>query len=154
MSLQKAVTKHTFKNLISLRIRSLLSLRVDISFSRFRQFLKPLAVLSKRYCYLGEPSKGAPRKIRDFVPKRGRWGKSDLGTTFFQKKNIAINGPNFKINIKNNLFVCEDFHFSEKVWILSQPGWQKLCGGTGGPRRKVRTHTKILSQNLRYFVVN
>ena len=45
MSLHKAVTKQTFKNLISLRIRSLLSLSADISFSRFRQFLKPLAVL-------------------------------------------------------------------------------------------------------------
>ena len=31
-------------------------------------------------------------------------------------------------------------------------GWQKLCGGTGGPRRKVWTRTKILSPNIRYFV--
>ena len=33
-------------------------------------------------------------------------------------------------------------------------GWQKLCGGTGGPRRKVWTRTKILSPNIRYFVAN
>ena len=28
-------------------------------------------------------------------------------------------------------------------------GWQKLCGSTGGTRRKVWTWTKILSPNLR-----
>ena len=33
-------------------------------------------------------------------------------------------------------------------------GWQKLCGGTGDPRRKVWTRTKILSPNIRYFVAN
>ena len=33
-------------------------------------------------------------------------------------------------------------------------GWRKLCGGTGGPRRKVWTWTKILSPNIRYFVPN
>ena len=33
-------------------------------------------------------------------------------------------------------------------------GWQKLCGGTGGPRQKVWTRTKILSPNIRYFVAN
>ena len=35
---------------------------------------------------------------------------------------------------------------------LYEPGWQKLCGGTGGPRRKVWTRTKILSPNIRYFI--
>ena len=34
------------------------------------------------------------------------------------------------------------------------PGWQKLHGSTGGPRRKVWTRTKILSPNIRYFVAN
>ena len=34
------------------------------------------------------------------------------------------------------------------------PGWQKLCGSTGGTRRKVWTRTKILSPNIRYFVAN
>ena len=29
---------------------------------------------------------------------------------------------------------------------MSGAGWQKLCGGTGGPRRKDWTWTKILSQ--------
>ena len=33
-------------------------------------------------------------------------------------------------------------------------GWQKLHGSTGGTRRKVWTQTKILSPNIRYFVVN
>ena len=33
-------------------------------------------------------------------------------------------------------------------------GWQKLCGSTGGTRRKVWTRTKILSPNIRYFVAN
>ena len=33
-------------------------------------------------------------------------------------------------------------------------GWQKLHGSTGGTRRKVRTQTKILSPNIRYFVPN
>ena len=32
------------------------------------------------------------------------------------------------------------------------PGWQKLCEGTRGLRRKVWTQTKILSPNIRYFV--
>ena len=36
----------------------------------------------------------------------------------------------------------------------SWPGWQKLCGGTGGRRRKVWTRTKILSLNIRYFGAN
>ena len=80
MSLQKAVTKHTFKNLISLRIRSLLSLSADISFSRFRQFLKPLAVLSRRYCYIGAPRK----KWYLQQPKGG--GKSDLRTRIYVSK--------------------------------------------------------------------
>ena len=35
---------------------------------------------------------------------------------------------------------------------MKQPGWQKLCGGTGGPCQKVWTRTKILSPNIRYFV--
>ena len=34
------------------------------------------------------------------------------------------------------------------------PGWQKLCGGKGGPRRKVWTRTKILSPNICYFAAN
>ena len=29
-----------------------------------------------------------------------------------------------------------------------------MCGGTGGPRRKVWTQTKILSPHIRYFVAN
>ena len=33
-------------------------------------------------------------------------------------------------------------------------GWQKLCGGTGGPRRKVWTWTKILSPNICYSAAN
>ena len=40
------------------------------------------------------------------------------------------------------------------VEVTSKAGWQKLCGGTGGPRRKVWTRTKILSLNIRYFVAN
>ena len=40
------------------------------------------------------------------------------------------------------------------VEVTSKAGWQKLCGGTGGPRRKVWTQTKILSPNIRYFVAN
>ena len=34
------------------------------------------------------------------------------------------------------------------------PGWQKLRGSTGGPRRKVWTRTKILSPNIHFFVAN
>ena len=37
---------------------------------------------------------------------------------------------------------------------LFKAGWQNLCGGTGGPRQKVWTRTKILSPNIRYFVAN
>ena len=33
-------------------------------------------------------------------------------------------------------------------------GWQKLCEGLKGLRRKVWTQTKILSPNIRYFVAN
>ena len=33
------------------------------------------------------------------------------------------------------------------------PGWQKLCEGTKGLRRKVWTWTKILSPNICYIVV-
>ena len=37
---------------------------------------------------------------------------------------------------------------------LYEAEWQKLCGGTGGPRRKVWTRTQILSLNIRYFAAN
>ena len=60
------------------------------------------------------------------------------------------------------------FYFSTSLLINSEfggpnptfqllcfiPGWQKLGGGTGGPRRKVWTQAKILSPNMRYFVAN
>ena len=42
----------------------------------------------------------------------------------------------------------------QHVFSFWSIGWQKLCGGTGGPRRKVWTRTKILSSNIRYFVAN
>ena len=35
---------------------------------------------------------------------------------------------------------------------LSKAGWQKFREGTKGLRRKVKTQTKILSPNIRYFV--
>ena len=38
--------------------------------------------------------------------------------------------------------------------LVRPPGWQKLCGGTGGLRQKVWTRTKILSPNIRHFVAN
>ena len=41
-----------------------------------------------------------------------------------------------------------------KIQTYLEPGWQKLRGSTGGPRRKVWTRTKILSPNIRYFVAN
>ena len=34
----------------------------------------------------------------------------------------------------------------------NEAGWQKLCEGTKGLRRKVWTQTKILSPNICYFV--
>ena len=37
--------------------------------------------------------------------------------------------------------------------IVCNPGWQKLCEGTKGLRRKVWTRTKIFSPNIRYVVV-
>ena len=40
------------------------------------------------------------------------------------------------------------------VEVTSKAGWQKLCGGTGGPNRKVWTETKISSPIIRYFVAN
>ena len=40
------------------------------------------------------------------------------------------------------------------LWNQLRPGWQKLCGGTGGPRQKVWTRTKILSLNISYFDAN
>ena len=44
-----------------------------------------------------------------------------------------------------------DFEESLSSWSQFQleAGWQKLCGGTRGPRRKVWTRTKILSPNIR-----
>ena len=36
--------------------------------------------------------------------------------------------------------------------IFCNPGWQKLCEGTKGLRRKVWTRTKIFSPNIRYVV--
>ena len=35
---------------------------------------------------------------------------------------------------------------------IQGPGWQKLCEGTKGLRRKVCTRTKILSPNICYIV--
>ena len=34
----------------------------------------------------------------------------------------------------------------------SVTGWQRLCGGTKGLRRKIKTRTEIFSPNIRYFV--
>ena len=45
-------------------------------------------------------------------------------------------------------------HTSHLQVAVHSSGWQKLCGGTGGTRRKVWTQTKILSLNLRYFVAD
>ena len=45
-------------------------------------------------------------------------------------------------------------HTSHLQVTVHSSGWQKLCGGTGGPGRKVWTQTKILSPNIRYFVAN
>ena len=42
--------------------------------------------------------------------------------------------------------------FKRIILLIICAGWQKFCGGTGGPRRKV--WTKILSPNIRYFVAN
>ena len=39
-------------------------------------------------------------------------------------------------------------------WGRLDSGWQKLRGGTGGPRQKVWTRAKILSPNVRYFAAN
>ena len=41
-----------------------------------------------------------------------------------------------------------------KSFSLLDPGWQKLCRGTGAPRQKVWTWTLILSPNIRYIVAN
>ena len=39
------------------------------------------------------------------------------------------------------------------TWVTGvTPGWQKLCEGTMGLRRKVWTWTKILSTYIGYFV--
>ena len=46
--------------------------------------------------------------------------------------------------------VSSSTHFSPHT----MSGWQKLHGSTGGSCRKVWTWTKILSPNIRYFVVN
>ena len=41
-----------------------------------------------------------------------------------------------------------------KLPMNLRAGWQKLHGSTGGTRRIIWTQTKILSQNIRYFVAN
>ena len=46
------------------------------------------------------------------------------------------------------MLIAEDSRFQ---WILWAAGWQKLRGGTGSPRRKVWTQTKILSPNIHHF---
>ena len=53
---------------------------------------------------------------------------------------------------------ARDWLKQESITIMSAKvrknfiaGWQKLCGGTGDPRRKVWTRTKILSPNIRFF---
>ena len=38
------------------------------------------------------------------------------------------------------------------ILLYQEAGWQKLCEGTKGLRRKVWTRTKMLSPNKRYFV--
>ena len=40
----------------------------------------------------------------------------------------------------------------EEKTLCCKPGWQKLCEGTKGLRRKVWTQTKKFSTNIRYFV--
>ena len=44
--------------------------------------------------------------------------------------------------------------FKRIILLIICAGWQKFCGGTGGPRQKVWTQTKTLSPNIRHFVAN
>ena len=66
------------------------------------------------------------------------WTSSD------QTEHLFVTIFGFLI-VRSNIFV---------VKLYCSPGWQKLCGGTGGPRRKLWIWTKILSPNIRYFVAN
>ena len=50
----------------------------------------------------------------------------------------------------NNGHPCSMISYSRVT--TNYPGWQKLCEGTKGLRRKVWTQTKILSPNICYFV--
>ena len=59
-------------------------------------------------------------------------------------------------HLKGQLGPCVDVTFFDQrrsVRSLTHlPGWQKLCKGTKGLRRKIWTQTKILSPKIRYFV--
>ena len=89
-----------------------------------------------------------------------------------QEKFLVLQVGTFATNIKSGQFFSSELEHTaglitleakkikqrqsrwNKSFSLLDPGWQKLCRGTGGPRRKVWTRTKILSPNIGYFVAN
>ena len=67
--------------------------------------------------------------------------------------NIPL--PLFKGALQAEVWLWDLAHAIQKnmyLYLYFWAGWQKFCGGTGGPCRKVWTRTDILSPNIRYFV--
>ena len=75
--------------------------------------------------------------------------------TFGQLGYVWLNSS-FSSSSSSKCRHCQSQSLHLDSWIFGHlwPGWQKLRGSTGGPRRKVWTRTKILSPNIRYFVAN
>ena len=103
-------------------------------------------------------------QFRSFQSKL-MWVKRSL-FLFYQDKEASCRAH--PCHLENNWLLIE-WHTSQ-VWFLAPyfqlyrvnwvregsryPGWQKLCGGTKGPRQKIWTRAKIFSPNIRYFVAD
>ena len=101
-----------------------------------QSFSSEVSVLKERYQQLGE---SRVCKIHSFK-KYSCW-------KYLLKRLRRLAAPQ-----SGRLLIFSDFRQLRWRRYVAPPGWQKLCGGTGGPRRKVRTRTKILS--LTYAILS
>ena len=65
-----------------------------------------------------------------------------------KRKNLL----NKKIPSVSEMEVAQRYKLFTLYTLLTLPGWQKLCEGTNGLRRKVWSRTEILSPSIHYFV--
>ena len=57
-----------------------------------------------------------------------------------------------KIPSVSEMEVAQRYKLFTLYALFTLPGWQKLCEGTNGLGRKVRSRTEMLSPSIRYFV--